>query len=96
MLRICLLFMFTLIAYESSIAQCINGNCAPVNLVAPIRPMVYPSWQPPSTIYRPVLQFQPLQYQGSTYQPRAYRTPLRSWLFGTGTVSHYYQPQPQQ
>lgn len=54
-------------------------------------------YAPPPVIYQPQMQiqWQPLQYQGSTYQPKFYRTPIRNWLFGTGTINHYYSPQQQ-
>ena len=94
----CLLFVFTIWAYSDTVAQtpyCPGGNCHPRPIIAPPLPPVY-NTVPPPVIYRPQVQWQPVQYQGSTYSPRAYRTPVRNWFFGIGTLNHYYGSQGQQ
>lgn len=63
-------------------------GCGPVVAVpvVPVVPVV------PAVIYRPVVQYQPLQYQGSTYSKKVYATPVRNFLFGKGHVTNYYAP----
>ena len=92
MIRLCLLFVFTLMSYNATIAQeqptpqpdSIAVNTVPVYNFAP------------PVIFQPRIQFQPLYLQGSTFQPRVYKTPLRNLFFGIGTITHHYSPTPQQ
>ena len=63
-------------------------GCGPV-VAVPVVPVVPVA---PAVIYRPVVQYQPLQYQGSTYSKKVYPTPIRNFLFGKGHVTNYYAP----
>lgn len=93
MFKLCLLFAFTFLAYESTLAQEPLPTLQP-GFIVPAPISVYNA--PPPIIYRPIVQYQPWQLQGATFQPRVYRTPLRNWLFGVGTVQYHYAPQGQQ
>lgn len=97
-----LLFAFYGSSWRAAQGQTLQVPAVQVYPVAPVNPSfgyVYPAvpvTAPPPMIYRPQIYYQPYQYQGSVYRPKTYRTPIRNWLFGTGTVDHYYSPQKQQ
>lgn len=95
MKTLCLLFVFTLASYTSTYAQELQFNFPVQETIATPVPSYYYRL-PPRIIYRPQVQIIPYQYEGSTYQPRVYRTPLRNFLFGRGVLNHYYSPQNQQ
>ena len=93
MIRLCLLFAFTLTSYSCGIAQQVQTQPQPVPFAVNTVP-VY-NFAPP-VIFQPRIQYQPLYLQSSTFQPRVYRTPLRNLFFGTGTITNLYSPTPQQ
>jgi hypothetical protein len=95
MIRACLLLAFVITSYSDTVAQTPSSVVIPV-YVAPQPIVRYTIGSPPPVIFRPQVQWQPYQFQGSTFIPRTYPTPLRNLLFGTGTITHFYSPQGQQ
>lgn len=81
-------------ATATTYGQCVGGRCGGGGMVYG-QPM-YAVPAAPQIIYQPQVRMQPMQYQGTVVNRRTYATPIRNFLFGTGSTQHYYRPMQQQ